>query len=281
MSETDTKILSIPSKVPALPLTTHLWSLQKPFFVFTALSQTTFMRHVYEPRVVLAEGEGSGQLNYFLPSRHSQDHSVSCSHSLCPSTDITDTVILTPSAGSLLVPHTWMAAPAAPLPSAQLAGGYPGELCLHMMRTHPPSPAQWLLFFNLTDTLTDAPHATFSFFTFSQHRGLFFFCPFQHQADLSELCTLVPRKAPASSSEDKPFSPYTRLQPISPQMRSQLVSHSPFPPTVRLLGISTLQPYSLKSKIQSCASLFTKLTKFLQNAMLESSLRPLSVAVSS
>lgn len=231
MSETDTKILSIPSKVLALPLTTHLWSLQKPFFVFTALSHTTFMRHVYEPWVVLAEGEGSGQLNYFLPSRHSQDHSVSCSHSLCPSTDITDTVILTPSAGSLLVPHTWMAAPAAPLPSAQLAGGYPGELCLHMTRTHP----QVLLngcSSSTSLTLLLMHHMLPSPSSLSASTEDSFFCPFQHQADLSELCTLVPRKAPASSSEDKPFSPYTRLQPISPQMRSQLVSHSPFPPTV-------------------------------------------------
>lgn len=57
MSKTDRKILSVPSNTPALPLTTHLWSPQKQFFVFTTLSQTTFMRHVYEPRATLVEGK--------------------------------------------------------------------------------------------------------------------------------------------------------------------------------------------------------------------------------
>lgn len=53
MSKTDRKILPIPCKIPARPLTTHHWSLQKQFFVLTTLSQTTFMRHVYEPRLCL------------------------------------------------------------------------------------------------------------------------------------------------------------------------------------------------------------------------------------
>lgn len=154
MSKTDTKILSVPSTTPALPLTTHFWSPQKQFFVFTTLSQTTFMRHVYEPRAMLVEGESSGQLNYFLPSFPAQPgRLVSCSHSLCPSRDITDTVILTPSAIHSLFFTLGCHRPAAPWPSAQLAG----EM-IHVMT--PQSYAQWLLLLNLTHVLTDATHTT-------------------------------------------------------------------------------------------------------------------------
>lgn len=117
------------------------------------------MRHVYEPRAALVEG-GKQWLIKLLPSFPAQPGCrVSCSHrlcpSLCPSRDITDTVILTPSAGSLLLLHTWMAVPATPWPLAQLA-----EEMIHMMTPRPvlngcSSSTSPVL-------LAGAPHATCS-----------------------------------------------------------------------------------------------------------------------
>lgn len=147
--------------------------------MLTTLSRTTFMRHVYEPRAALVEG-GKQWLIKLLPSFPAQPGCrVSCSHrlcpSLCPSRDITDTVILTPSAGSLLLLHTWMAVPATPWPLAQLA-----EEMIHMMT--PQTCAQWLLLFNLTR----APRwcttrYLLGFFTSRKNSYSFL-----HQADLSE-----------------------------------------------------------------------------------------------
>lgn len=123
----------------------------------------------------------------FLPSQHSQDHLVSCSHSLCPSRGITDTIVLTPSAGSLLVPHTGMATPAVPLPLAQLAGGM---IPWRTVFTHDADPtlSPVLNGCSSSTSLTVFPGATHTAFPASSHSASTEkkFCPFQHQADLSE-----------------------------------------------------------------------------------------------